>query len=74
MTTNHTKHVKIGKLVYAITNAKAYSRPGTVWEIKKANTEKVLIYSELTDTYTLWSGWVGLPKQVKPEFLHNEPR
>jgi hypothetical protein len=60
--------VKIGKTVYGILE-KEHSEAGcVVYVIKKANTQKTLIYSPKMDTYTLWSGRVGLPKYVNPQF------
>jgi starvation-inducible outer membrane lipoprotein len=77
MTTNTTEQVKIGKTVYAITEARPYEMGGTVWDIRKGNTTKVLIYSEGLDSYTLWSARNGManncrnsmPKLVKAEFI-----
>lgn len=68
MTTNATQTVKIGKTTYKVVSATAYSRPGTVWTLRKGNESKTLIYDEQNASFTLWSGRCNLPKLVNVEF------
>lgn len=64
--------VKIGKTVYTVIETEEYSASGfdyVSFTIKKANTTKTLIKNVTRNEWTLWSGRVGLPKPVTPEFV-----
>lgn len=61
--------VRISKTVYEITGAQPYGSAGTAWSLRKGAMVKTLIFSDTTKMHTLWSGRVGLPKMVTPQFL-----
>jgi len=66
---DNAQFVKIGKTVYAIIEiSRATETESAGITIEKGTTQKTLMPG-LNGQWTLYSGHVGLPKLVSPEFI-----